>query len=72
MGSSWPRSESTLVFYANVLVRGRMLNMGFRLEPPPHNGVKLWGCSGFHAVTFSKSRRSLANGEIAYPNWSRL
>ena len=65
MGSSWPRSESTLVFYANVLVRGRMLRMGFRLEPPPYDGVKLWGCFGFRAVTSSKSRRILANGEIA-------
>jgi hypothetical protein len=45
MGSSWPRSESTFVLYANVLGRGRMLNMGFRLEPPPYNGVKLRGGS---------------------------
>jgi hypothetical protein len=72
MGSSWPRSESTLVFYASVLVSGRMLKIGFRLEPPPYNGVKLRGCFGFRAVTSSKSRRIPASGEMRYPNWSRL
>jgi hypothetical protein len=45
MDYSLPRSELTLVLYANVLGRRRMLNMGFRLEPPPYNGVMLRGGS---------------------------
>jgi hypothetical protein len=45
-----------------------MLKMGFQLEPPPYNGVKLWGRFGFRALTSSKSRRILAYGEIPYPD----